>query len=129
MILDMDLFGLNLEPLYESIAAAESASGNHSANVYRLKPEQIAACNRFLSVFKLSDLNCPFKCRFALELYWKVYARRYMQITGKRPTYETLVRIHYGGPDGFADPSTDRQWLNVRSQLTKRINFLSNVSS
>ena len=128
MILAILLFGLNLDPLYESIAAVESTNGKTSANVYQITPAYVGDCNRFMSCFKISDRFSPFKSRFMMEVYWTVYGKRYFKATGKQPTYETLARIHNGGPDGWKKRATVHYWKRVKTELAKRGVIFSHVA-
>ena len=128
MIFAMILFGLNLDPLYESIAAVESTNGKTSANVYQITPVYVRDVNRALPVFKLSDRFSPFKSRCMMEVYWTMYGHAYITCTGRFPTYETLARIHNGGPDGWKKRATDRYWKRVKTELAKRGVFCSHVA-
>lgn len=125
----MNLFGLNIDPLYESIAAVESSNGKTSANVYQITPIYVRDVNRALPVFKLSDRFSPFKSRCMMEVYWTMYGQAYITRTGKQPTYETLARIHNGGPDGWNKPATDPYWKRVKIQLAKRGALVNHVAS
>lgn len=120
IFLAMTLFGLNLDPLYESIAFVESTNGRRSSNVYQIQPCYIRDVNRFMPVFKLSDRLSPYKSRWMMEIYWSVYGRQYLLDTGARPSYETLARIHNGGPEGYKKSATLRYWHRVKKQLEMR---------
>jgi len=45
------------------------------------------------------------------------YLRRYGAEAMRRLDYQTLARIHNGGPDGCANPRTLRYWQKVRKFL------------
>ena len=125
MILAMILFGLNLDPLFDAIAAVESENGRTSSNVYQLQESFIKDCNRIViqsgvrlsAPFRYQDRLSAFKSRAMMETYWFHYGKRYYKLTGKLPTLEVLARIHNGGPDGFGKPATDRYWRRVSAHL------------
>lgn len=121
MIFALMLFGLDLQPLVDSIAAVESSDGRRSSNVYQITPVYVRDCNRFHPVFTLADRFSRDRSQTMMQVYWAVYGKRYADLTGNQPTYEVLARIHNGGPDGFKRRSTDRYWQRVKRELDKRI--------
>ncbi len=54
-------------------------------------------------------------CREVILGYW----RRYCPVALARADFQTLVRVHNGGPKGARKVSTLRHWLRVRSVLAQ----------
>ena len=55
--------------------------------------------------------------REVVEAYFDRYGKSYTKRTGIRPSFETLARIHNGGPTGGLKPSTSAYWVRVYDQL------------
>ena len=132
IVLAMMLFGLNLDPLYEAIAEVESTSGKRSANVYQISTIYLRDVNRILRFhrytfyppFRLQDINSPSKSRDMMLVYWKFYGDRYLNRTGKNPSYEVLARLHNGGPFKYEMRCTFHYWHKVRQVLDRKgINY------
>jgi hypothetical protein len=63
---------------------------------------------------KYSDCaDYAYSCK-VVTAYWQRYAPRALR-TGD---YETLARVHNGGPRGYARESTKKYWARVRKVLT-----------
>jgi len=115
------LFGLNLRPLYNAIAKVESDRGATSANVYQIRSIYVDDLNRIYNVpkFNSRDVLDRDKSEMMMFLYWKHYGYLACKQTKVLPTYETLARIHNGGPDGWRKQCTVSYWLRVKKELEK----------
>lgn len=120
------LFGLNVAPLLDAIAAVESDLGATSANVYQLRRIYVDDLRRIYGdrfcglawTYEAiaNDQELSKQCVLA---YWEHYGARYTATTGRRVTFAVLARIHNGGPRGWAKPSTLNYWNRVRRELNK----------
>lgn len=115
------LFNLNLAPLFGAIAQVESNDGRMSNNVYQLSDTFIMDVNDICGkqVFLYTDKFSREKSEQMMKIYWSHYGQRYKNKTGNEPTYETLARIHNGGPNGAQMYATKRYWRKVKAELEK----------
>lgn len=67
----------------------------------------------------LDDVKEPAVARWVAVQYLTHYGKRYTRITGKRPTFEVLARIHNGGPNGWRRSSTDEHWRRFQEKATR----------
>ena len=119
-ILTATLFNLNLTPLYRAIAQVESDCGATSKNIYQISDAYIDDVNR------ITNHNPPYTHKSSLDqiysetmmwYYWRHYGARYEKLTGKPVTYESLARMHNGGPDGWKSDSTLVYWSRVKKAM------------
>ena len=47
----------------------------------------------------------------------KAYMKRYAPAAVKRNDYQTLARVHNGGPMGHKNPDTVKYWVKVKSRI------------
>lgn len=115
------LFNLNLAPLFDAIAKVESDNGMISNNVYQLSDPFIMDVNDICGkqVFLYTDKYDRYRSEQMMVIYWSHYGERYKNKTGNEPTYETLARIHNGGPNGAQMYATKRYWRKVKAELEK----------
>lgn len=113
------LFNLNLAPLFDAIAKVESDYGMVSNNVYQLSDTFIMDVNDICGkqVFLYTDKYDRERSEQMMVIYWSHYGQRYKNKTGNEPTYETLARIHNGGPNGAQMYATKRYWRKVKAEL------------
>ena len=113
------LLGIALSPLFAALAQVESNDGQTSKNVYQLSRTYVDDVNRISKdeAFLYEDRNDRGKAERMMEIYWLHYARRYLDQTGRTPTWETLARIHNGGPNGWKKYATKRYWRRVKQLL------------
>ena len=113
------LFGVALAPLFTALAQVESNNGQTSKNVYQITRQYVDDVNRISDneAFLYDDRNDRAKSERMMEIYWLYYARRYLDQTGRGPTWETLARIHNGGPDGWKKYGTKKYWRRVKNFL------------
>lgn len=118
MTLALILFGLNLKPLYDAIAQVESDRGATSANIYQIRNIYVEDINRISNVkYSMRDVLDRDKAEMMMYRYWQFYGAEYRCLTGKNPTYETLARIHNGGPYGWRKDSTVSYWKKVNKVM------------
>ena len=113
------LFGVALAPLFAAIAQVESDNGKTSKNVYQLTRIYVDDVNRISKdeAFLYEDRNDRCKAERMMCIYWTYYGKRYLDQTGRTPTWETLARIHNGGPDGWKKYGTKKYWRRVKEHL------------
>lgn len=113
------LLGVALTPLFTALAQVESNNGQTSKNVYQITRQYVDDVNRISDneAFLYEDRNDRGKSERMMEIYWLYYARRYLDQTGRTPTWETLARIHNGGPDGWKKYGTKKYWRRVKNFL------------
>ena len=117
------LFGVALAPLFTALATVESNNGKTSRNVYQITEQYVDDVNRicringFSFVYYYSDVNDRSKSERMMETYLAHYGKVYADRTGRLPTWETLARIHNGGPDGWKKYATKRYWRRVKELL------------
>ena len=113
------LLGVALTPLFTALAQVESNNGQTSKNVYQITRQYVDDVNRISDneAFIYEDRNDRAKSERMMEIYWLYYARRYLDQTGRDPTWETLARIHNGGPDGWKKYGTKKYWRRVKNFL------------
>lgn len=113
------LLGVALTPLFTALAQVESNNGQTSKNVYQITRQYVDDVNRISDneAFLYEDRNDRAKSERMMEIYWLYYARRYLDQTGRTPTWETLARIHNGGPDGWKKYGTKKYWRRVKNFL------------
>lgn len=113
------LFGVALAPLFTALAQVESNNGRTSKNIYQITRQYVDDVNRISDneAFLYEDRNDRAKSERMMEIYWLYYARRYLDQTGRTPTWETLARIHNGGPDGWKKYGTKKYWRRVKNFL------------
>lgn len=114
------LFGVALAPLLAAIAQVESNNGQTSKNVYQLTQKYIDDVNRIskTEAFLWEDRLDRCKAERMMEIYWLHYAKLYLDQTGRTPTWETLARIHNGGPDGWKKYGTKKYWRRVKEHMS-----------
>lgn len=123
-MLDMVMFGMfNISLLCSAIAKVESDRGATSDNVYQIRNIYVDDVNRFSKDihFNHADVYDKTKSEQMMRRYWRWYGELYKINTRQNPTYETLARIHNGGPYGWRKPSTIRYWMRVRKELLKEL--------
>lgn len=114
----MILFGLRLAPLFDAIAQVESDRGATSDNTYQLRSIYVEDVNRISGMHYTSrDRFDEDKSQMMMYLYWQYYGGLYLKKHGKMPTYETLARMHNGGPAGCFKKSTLGYWKKVKAVL------------
>lgn len=113
------LFGVVLAPLFAALAQVESGNGKTSQNIYQITERFVDDVNRISTEekFVYSDRYDRKRSERMMEIYWVYYAARYIDATGRDPTWETLARIHNGGPDGWKKYATKRYWRRVKELL------------
>lgn len=113
------LLGVALTTLFMALAQVESNNGQTSKNVYQITRQYVDDVNRISDneAFLYEDRNDRAKSERMMEIYWLYYARRYLDQTGRTPTWETLARIHNGGPDGWKKYGTKKYWRRVKLLL------------
>ena len=123
-MLDMVMFGMfNLSLLCSAIAKVESDRGATSDNVYQIRNIYVDDVNRFSTDihFNHADVYDKTKSEQMMRRYWLWYGKLFKVNTGLDPTYETLARIHNGGPYGWRKKSTLRYWMRVKKELLKEL--------
>lgn len=123
-MLDMVMFGMfNISLLCSAIAKVESDRGATSDNVYQIRRIYVDDVNRFSKDirFNHSDVFDKTKSEQMMRRYWLWYGKLYKINTGLNPTYETLARIHNGGPYGWRKNATLLYWKRVRKELLKEL--------
>lgn len=117
------LFGLALAPLYFAIAQVESENGVTSRNMYQLTRIFLDDCETLTnSVIKDDVVYDRQAAEQLMFIYWRHYGERYEKLTGKKPTYEVLARIHNGGPRGYEKKATLGYWARIKTALEKGVN-------
>ena len=113
------LFGVALAPLFAALAQVESGNGKTSQNIYQITERFVDDVNRISTEekFVYSDRYDRKRSERMMEIYWVYYVARYIDATGRDPTWETLARIHNGGPDGWNKYATKRYWRRVNELL------------
>ena len=113
------LFGVVLAPLFAALAQVESGNGKTSQNIYQITERFVDDVNRISTEekFVYSDRYDRKRSERMMEIYWVYYVARYIDATGRDPTWETLARIHNGGPDGWKKYATKRYWRRVKELL------------
>lgn len=113
------LFGVVLAPLFAALAQVESGNGKTSQNIYQITERFVDDVNRISTEekFVYSDRYDRKRSERMMEIYWVYYVARYIDDTGRDPTWETLARIHNGGPDGWKKYTTKRYWRRVKELL------------
>ena len=117
------LLGVVLTPLFTALAQVESNNGQTSKNVYQITRQYVDDVNRicringYSFVYSHSDVDDRSKSERMMETYLAYYGKEYARKTGKLPTWETLARIHNGGPDGWKKYGTKRYWRRVKELL------------
>ena len=113
------LLGVALTPLFTALAQVESNNGQTSKNVYQITRQYVDDVNRISDneAFLYEDRNDRGKSERMMEIYWLYYTQRYIDQTGRTPTWETLARIHNGGPDGWKKYCTKKYWRRVKNFL------------
>ena len=113
------LLGVALTPLFTALAQVESNNGQTSKNVYQITRQYVDDVNRISDneAFLYEDRNDRSKSERMMEIYWLYYTQRYIDQTGRTPTWETLARIHNGGPDGWKKYCTKKYWRRVKNFL------------
>ena len=113
------LFGVALAPLFTALAQVESNNGQTSKNIYQLTQKYIDDVNRISKdeAFLWDDRLNREKSERMMCIYWTYYGRLYLDHTGRTPTWETLARIHNGGPDGWKKYGTKKYWRRVQEHL------------
>jgi len=94
-------------------------SAENAAGILQIRPIYVEDVNRILGkdVYTLEDRYSVEKsCEMAV-IYLKYYGRLYARKVKRQPTYEVLARIHNGGPDGWAKPSTNPYWEKVKQAI------------
>lgn len=117
------LFGVALAPLFAALAQVESGNGKTSQNIYQITERFVDDVNRISTEekFVYSDRYDRKRSERMMEIYWVYYATRYIDATGRDPTWETLARIHNGGPDGWKKYATKRYWRRVKELLPRGV--------
>lgn len=113
------LFGVALAPLFAALAQVESGNGKTSQNIYQITERFVDDVNRISTdeKFVYSDRYDRKRSERMMEIYWVYYVARYIDATGRDPTWETLARIHNGGPDGWKKYATKLYWRRVKELL------------
>lgn len=118
-MMQLMLFGLMLNPIYNAIAVVESGRGMTSANVYQIRDIYLKDLERLYGRSYPSSIKTNKSAsEDAMYDYWRYYAYKWSRDNGGKPiTYEVLSRVHAGGPNGMNKKSTIEYWHRVRKQL------------
>ena len=102
------LFGVTLAPLFAALAQVESGNGKTSQNIYQITERFVDDVNRISTEekFVYSDRYDRKRSERMMEIYLAHYCVQYTDETGRLPTWETMARIHNGGPKGAEKRST-----------------------
>ena len=114
------LFGVALAPLFSAIAQVESCNGQTSKNVYQITRQYVDDVNRILmgnETYTYDDVNDRERSERMMEIYLAHYCVKYKDETGRFPTWETIARIHNGGPRGWCKYATKKYWRRVKEHL------------
>lgn len=65
---------------------------------------------------KYEDVRDPIYAAKVMRAYW----RRYARAAYEAGDYETLARIHNGGPTGHRKAATVKYWVKVRRELANK---------
>ena len=116
------LFGVALSRLFAALAQVESNNGHASRNIYQLTQRYIDDANRISKdeEFLLDDRLHREKSERMMCSDGTYDGLRYLDHTGRTPTFGTLARIHNGGPDGAQIYATRRYWRKVKKELEKK---------
>ena len=137
MSLAQENWPIDVDRLIYAIAEVESGSNdeatgkNGEVGRYQITEKYLSDANRFLyenypktdkdirfRPYTMEDMRDPNKA-FEVVL---VYLFHYSRLVEGEVTFETLARIHNGGPNGYKNPNTVEYWNKVRKVLEKNGN-------
>ena len=113
------LLGVALAPLFAALAQVESNNGKTSQNIYQITERFVDDVNRISTEekFVYSDRYDRKRSERMMEIYLTHYCIKYTNETGRLPTWETMARIHNGGPRGWSKYATKKYWRRVKRLL------------
>lgn len=113
------LLGVALAPLFAALAQVESNNGQTSKNIYQITRQYVDDVNRISEneKFTYGDVNDRERSERMMEIYLAHYCIKYTDETGGLPTWETMARIHNGGPRGWSKYATKKYWRRVKNFL------------
>lgn len=122
---ELDIARAKLRPFLDAVAQVESAScdtvvGDGGKAIGRMQiwkvywQDAMAKCPKIGGEYQ----NCTQKVY--AERIVTAYLLRYAKSAVESKDWQTLARIHNGGPKGATKAATRKYWVKVRKELAKR---------
>ncbi len=113
------------EPIILKKRVGAVAEVNYRAiGAYQIHKKYVDDCNKILGkkVYTYVDRWDKDKSRKMTEMYIMYYAGIRTNVIYKtnEQWYESMARIHNGGPDGWKSPSTEKYWLKVKDRMAAK---------
>ena len=121
---ELDIARAKLRPFLDAVAQVESAScdtvvGDGGKAIGRMQIWEIYWKDAMAKCPKIGGSYQDCKTKVYAERVVVAYLLRYAKSAVESKDWQTLARVHNGGPKGATKAATRKYWVKVRRELAK----------
>lgn len=122
---ELDAARANLRPFLDALAQVESqekddAVGDNGKAIGRMQIWEIYWKDAMAKCPKIGGSYQDCKTKVYAERVVVAYLLRYAKSAVESKDWQTLARVHNGGPKGATKAATRKYWVKVRKQMAKK---------